>query len=74
MLVYVPDWVPKGVQRCLLKWFPNANVQKMREISEAMERNSRHIYNTKKAALEKGDEAVIQQVGEGKDIMSILSE
>ena len=30
------------------------------------------IINEKKAAIEKGDEAVLQQVGEGKDVMSIL--
>lgn len=32
------------------------------------------IFNAKKAALEKGDDAVVLQIGEGRDIMSVLSE
>lgn len=37
-----------------------------------MEIRSREILEAKRAALRAGDEAVKQQVGEGKDIMSIL--
>ena len=40
-------------------------------IIEAMEKSSMSIFLQKKVALEKGEEAVLQQVGEGKDIMSI---
>jgi hypothetical protein len=32
-----------------------------------------NIYNTKKAALEAGDEVVCSQIAKGKDIISILS-
>ena len=31
------------------------------------------IFEKKKKALEEGDESVTQQIGKGKDIMSILS-
>ena len=31
------------------------------------------IFEAKKKALEEGDEAVTQQIGQGKDFMSILS-
>ena len=39
-----------------------------------MRTRSREIYEQKKLALAQGDEAVKLQIGEGKDIMSILSE
>ena len=32
------------------------------------------IFNEKKALLEKGDDALKHQIGEGRDIMSILRE
>ena len=46
----------------------------MREISDIMHERSVLIYNLKKDALEKGDEALKHQIGEGRDIMSILCE
>ena len=39
----------------------------------SMEAQSKNIFHGKRTALEKGDEAVVHQIGEGKDIMSILS-
>ena len=38
-----------------------------------MQERSVAIYEAKKAALARGDEAVTRQIGEGKDLMSILS-
>lgn len=32
------------------------------------------VYKSKKAALMKGEDAVVQQIGKGKDILSILRE
>ena len=37
-----------------------------------MDRTSTEVFEQKKKALQAGDEAVTKQVGEGKDIMSIL--
>jgi hypothetical protein len=37
-----------------------------------MDRTSIQIFEAKKLALQKGDEAVLQQGGRGKDIVSIL--
>lgn len=37
-----------------------------------MDQQARLIFGGKMAALEKGDAAVVQQIGEGKDILSIL--
>ena len=46
----------------------------MLDISDTMAQRSQAIIDEKKAALEKGDEEVVQRVGEGKDIMSVLRE
>ena len=51
---------------------PPGNLQRLRDIIQTMDEQSKTIYNSKKAALEKGDEAVVHQMSEGKDIMSIL--
>lgn len=39
---------------------------------DTMENQASVVFSMKKEALKAGDEAVVQQVGEGKDIMSIL--
>lgn len=41
---------------------------------DIMDATSRQIYKQKKEALAQGDDAVLQEVGMGKDIMSILRE
>ena len=43
----------------------------MIEISDTMAQRSIEIINEKKAALLKGDDSLVDQIGEGKDIMSI---
>ncbi|PAV20282.1 cytochrome P450 [Pyrrhoderma noxium] len=52
--------------------FPNPLVQTMRMITDVMEETSRKIFMEKKSGLERGDDSVVNQVGRGKDIMSIL--
>lgn len=44
----------------------------MREIIDTLDDASRRIFEDRKHALEKDDEAMAQQIGEGRDIMSIL--
>ncbi len=65
-----PDWLIKRI----MKAFPQAAVRRMAAISDTMERRSMEIINEKKSALLKGDDALVHQVGEGKDIMSLLRE
>ena len=43
------------------------------ELTDSMNANAREIYETKKMLLELGDSATVKQVGDGKDIMSLLS-
>jgi hypothetical protein len=46
----------------------------MIKLSDSINASSRGIYETKKRLLQSGDEATIKQVGDGKDIISLLSE
>ncbi|KAI0355161.1 cytochrome P450 [Trametes cingulata] len=63
---------PAWFRRIAAKWIPLRAAQEMRQISEALHTTSLQIVNEKKAALQRGDEALKHQVGEGKDIMSVL--
>ena len=46
----------------------------MKVLVDVVHDRSVEIYHAKKQALEQGDGAAAQQIGEGKDLMSILSE
>lgn len=63
---------PPGLRRFLLDLTPIANVQRVKDIVDIMDRTSAEILADKKAALASGDEAVLKQVGQGKDLMSVL--
>ncbi|CDO75038.1 hypothetical protein BN946_scf184640.g13 [Trametes cinnabarina] len=58
--------------RKVLWAIPHRDVRRMMEMSDLMARRSLEIINEKKAALQKGDDALVHLVGEGKDIMSLL--
>ena len=61
-------------QRWVVDRLPLKRVQRLKEIVDVMDRTSTEVFEQKKKALQAGDEAVTKQVGEGKDIMSILCE
>ena len=65
---YMSDATILGV----LRWTPFPPVQRLVKISDTMARRSKEIVSEKKALLDKGDSAMQLQIGEGKDIMSIL--
>ena len=46
----------------------------MKTFVDGIKRESEKIYRAKLDALSQGNEAVTQQVGEGKDVLSILGE
>jgi len=69
---YVYKIGPAWFRRLVMHYFPVKQVRVIKSIVDAMSESSTSIYRAKKAALEKGDEAVVRQVGEGKDIMSVL--
>ena len=60
-------------RRFILDLIPWKPLHQLRDISDVIHETAVEIVNSKKRALEDGDEAVARQIGEGKDILSILS-
>ena len=55
------------------KAIPWRVLNRLIELTGTMHANARDIYDTKKRLLELGDSATVKQVGDGKDIISLLS-
>ncbi|RPD79153.1 cytochrome P450 [Lentinus tigrinus ALCF2SS1-7] len=72
LLPYVANLGPAAFRRRVVEMTPSKTIQRLKDISDIMHERSVLIYNEKKAALEKGDDALKHQIGEGRDIMSIL--
>ncbi|KAI0078667.1 cytochrome P450 [Panus rudis PR-1116 ss-1] len=64
--------VPVSVQRWLADNAPSRSIRKLKHIVDVLDVNTKKILRKKKEALAAGDEAVVEQVAQGKDIMSIL--
>lgn len=65
-----PRWLLRAVANVL----PWPALHRVLHIADVMHTTSVDVYNQKKKALAAGDEAVVEQLGAGKDIMSVLSE
>jgi len=63
---------PPRFRRFLMGLVPHKAIRRTQEIVDIMDRTSVEIFERKRSALQQGDEAVLQQIGHGKDIMSIL--
>ncbi|PIL33302.1 cytochrome P450 [Ganoderma sinense ZZ0214-1] len=63
---------PAWFRRWLLNLIPQKSVQRMKYIVDTMYERSKEIFEAKKALIESGDDAMLHQVGEGRDVMSIL--
>lgn len=72
LIPYVDYLGPLSFRKFVVKLLPSRNIQKLREMIDIMDKTSTGIYQSKKVALQQGDEALLKQVGHGKDIMSIL--
>ncbi|KAF8072005.1 cytochrome P450 [Lyophyllum atratum] len=59
-------------RRSIMELLPFKNLHRVKDIVDIMEKTSVDILDGKKRALEEGDTAVMNQIGQGKDIMSIL--
>lgn len=73
--MFIPLFIklgPAWFRRFLLEIAPSQDLQKIKEVVDVMADTSIDIFRQKVDALRQGDEAVAQQVGEGKDVMSIL--
>lgn len=66
--------LPNHIKGFLANLVPNKGVRDVKDSVQLAWKTSTDIYNEKCRALLAGDEALKQQVGEGKDIMSILRE
>lgn len=71
--MYAVAYIPLSIRAVLAPHLPIPGWRKMLDIVDAMDAQSSSILHSKKKALEKGDEEVVHQIGEGKDVMSILS-
>ncbi|KAH9833165.1 cytochrome P450 monooxygenase [Rhodofomes roseus] len=74
LAVLADKWnVPRWLQRAVVQAFPaDSPIRKLLEAVDTMDRQSRAIYSMKKRAFDQGDAEVVKQIGEGKDILSIL--
>ncbi|PSR84002.1 hypothetical protein PHLCEN_2v5553 [Hermanssonia centrifuga] len=71
---YAEKLGPPRLRRFLISLVSDVDIQELRQIVDIVADRSKEILDGKRKALEDGDEAVNMQVGEGKDIMSILCE
>ena len=74
LLPYIPSIGPRALQRKLVDLVPHQGVQQLKAFSDGMQEKSVGLYRSKLDALARGDEAVTRQLGEGKDILTIMSE
>ena len=51
---------------------PSKAVRRLRDIIDIFHETSVEILETKKEALRRGDQALAAQIGQGKDVISIL--
>ncbi|ESK86254.1 hypothetical protein Moror_16634 [Moniliophthora roreri MCA 2997] len=61
-----------GFRRFVSQFIPNQDFKIVQQLSDSLWKISIQIFEEKKRALLMGDEALKQQVGSGKDILSIL--
>lgn len=72
MIPYLTRLGSPSFRRRVVELIPSKRIQRIKSIIDTMHETSTEIFRNKKAALEKGDDAVLRQLGAGKDIMSIL--
>jgi hypothetical protein len=76
ILDYLPILVKFGspkFRRFIVDHLPFKNATRLRDIVDIMHATSIEILEAKERALKEGDEAAVQQIGRGQDIISILS-
>ena len=71
---YVSHFGTSAFRRKVLEWIPFKRLHRLKHVVDTMHRRAAEIYHEKKILFEHGDEALLMQVGEGKDLMSILRE
>ncbi|KAJ3853442.1 cytochrome P450 [Lentinula lateritia] len=72
VLQYVSRIGTAGLRRFVVNLLPWKDLHHIRDMIDYMHSTAEEIYESKKRAFEMGDEAVSQQIGRGKDLISIL--
>ncbi|KAL5482360.1 hypothetical protein ACEPAI_8954 [Sanghuangporus weigelae] len=63
---------PPAFRRKMLECVPSKLIKEFIESIDRLDDYSKSIYEKSKRALEKGDEALLKRIGQGKDILSVL--
>lgn len=58
----------------MIDLLPIPELKRLKNVVHKMDTEANNIYESKKTSLKAGQEGVLRQVEEGKDIMSILRE
>ncbi|KAI9440829.1 cytochrome P450 [Lactarius indigo] len=69
---YVHKVFHPRVLKLVGRMLPWPKLNHLMDISETMNTEARRIYEMKKRLLELGDDATVKQIGDGKDILSLL--
>ncbi|KAH8986070.1 cytochrome P450 [Lactarius hatsudake] len=69
---YVDKIFHPKVLKFLGRAWPWPKLHHLMDLAETLDSKSRGIYEAKKRLLELGDDAIVKQVGDGKDIVSLL--
>lgn len=72
-LPYMIKLTPAIVRRHLIRLVPSSDLHQARDLVDVMDENSQNILRGKREAIASGDAAVLEQIGKGKDLMSLLS-
>jgi hypothetical protein len=59
-------------RRAIVDLIPSEVIKRLRDIVDIFHETSVEILESKKEALRKGDKALAAQIGQGKDVISIL--
>ncbi|PCH40527.1 cytochrome P450 [Wolfiporia cocos MD-104 SS10] len=63
---------PAWLRRAVMKVWPSKRMRDAVKIVDTMDMASKQVYESKKLTIQAGDEALLQRIGQGKDIMSVL--
>lgn len=69
----ISEIFPLKIQKIVGKMLPWPSLNRLIDLAEVLNTHARGIYDTKKRLLEMGDDATVMQIGNGKDIISVLS-
>ncbi len=73
LLPFLKRFFPRKWLRYGAEVIPYAPLQRMRSISDSVNATARQILQQKKDMLRQADKATVQELGEGQDVISILS-